>query len=84
MELRDYLKSTTQEELARRLGVSQGTISHWVTGRVRVPAERCRAIELAVGGAVTVHELRPDLFDPPPPPSDAPGHAAAPAEERAA
>lgn len=31
-----------------------------------VPADRCLAIQTAVDGAVTCHDLRPDVFPPPP------------------
>ena len=31
-----------------------------------VPGPRCRDIERATDGAVTVHDLRPDIFGPPP------------------
>lgn len=46
--------------LARRLGVSGEAVRKWE--RSRVPAERCRAIEAATDGAVTIHDLRPDIF----------------------
>lgn len=48
--------------LARRVGVSYQAVRKWERGRV--PAERCRAIEAATHGAVTVHDLRPDIFGP--------------------
>src|SRR5690606_32261163 len=44
-------------ELARRIGISQPSISNWN----RVPAERVLAVEAATGVAREV--LRPDLFD---------------------
>lgn len=31
-----------------------------------IPADRCLAIEKAVAGAVTCHDLRPDVFPAPP------------------
>ena len=62
MDLKTYLETTSQSELARSLGVTQGTISHWLNGRARIPAERVLGIELATGGKVTRHELRPDLY----------------------
>jgi DNA-binding transcriptional regulator YdaS (Cro superfamily) len=49
-------------ELAKALGVSRQAVSHWRTGRYRVPAEHCRKIETITGGKVTVHDLRPDVF----------------------
>jgi len=63
MDLKTYLRGRTQSELAERLGVTQGAVSHWVTGRARVPAEMARAIERITGGEVTRVDLRPDLFD---------------------
>jgi TorA maturation chaperone TorD len=44
-------------ELARRLGISQPSVSAWS----RVPAERVAAVEAASG--VPRHRLRPDLYD---------------------
>ena len=49
---------------ATSLGVVQGTVSNW-RKRERVPADRCRAIESATGGAVTCQDLRPDVFGAP-------------------
>jgi len=48
--------------LAQQLGVSKSTVSSWRHGRFRIPAERCRDIERLADGAVTVHDLRPDVF----------------------
>lgn len=50
-------------ELARRLGVVPMTVTQW-RRRKRVPAERCAAIEQLTNGAVTRHDLRPDVFGP--------------------
>ncbi len=44
-------------ELARRLGISQPSVSNWI----RVPAERVIAVEAATG--VSRNKLRPDLYD---------------------
>jgi DNA-binding transcriptional regulator YdaS (Cro superfamily) len=64
------LESINGTELARALGVSKQAVSHWRTGRYRVPAEYCRAIEKHTEGKVTVYDLRPDVF------GDHPGAAA--------
>ena len=45
-------------ELARRIGISQPSVSNWS----RVPAERVLAVEAATGIERAV--LRPDLFEP--------------------
>jgi len=62
MKLEQYLKNTSQDAFAQAIGVSQGLVSHWVTGRTRIPAERVLTIEAATDGKVTRHELRPDLY----------------------
>jgi len=62
MELNQYLKTVESgASLARKVGVSPGFISHWVTGFKQVPAERCLAIERATAGAVRCETLRPDV-----------------------
>jgi hypothetical protein len=45
-------------ELARKLSISSQAVSQWD----RVPAERALEVERATGGAVTRHDLRPDLY----------------------
>ena len=50
-----------QSALARKLGCTpQAVLKMCATGRV--PAERVLAIEEATDGAVTRHDLRPDLY----------------------
>lgn len=51
------------QELARRCGVTYQAVRKWE--KSRVPAERCRLLALATDGAVSVHDLRPDVFGPP-------------------
>lgn len=71
-----------QSELARRIGKKQGNIWDWLQAG-RVPAEACIPIERAVGGAVTRHELRPDIYpidDPSPFRDGAAGVARGPAQ----
>lgn len=53
----------SQSELAEKLGVSHGLVSHWCTGRKRITAERARDIELATGGRISRQALRPDVFE---------------------
>ena len=52
----------SQSELARRLGLRQGHVWHWLKVG-RVPPERCKPIESATGGLVSRRDLRPDVFD---------------------
>lgn len=49
----------SQDKLAAKLNVTKQAITKW---RRRVPAERVLGIEAATGGAVTRHDLRPDLY----------------------
>lgn len=49
----------TQRKLAEKLCVTPQAIAKW---RKRVPGERVLGIEAATNGAVTRHELRPDLY----------------------
>lgn len=53
----------TQEQFAEDLGgLSQPTISSYVTGRRKVPPVHCRKIEAMTNGQVTRYQLRPDVF----------------------
>lgn len=52
-----------QAELARHLRLHPSMVSQWATGRRRVAAEHCRAIELLTG--VSAGRLRPDVFGTP-------------------
>ncbi|MDR8087816.1 helix-turn-helix domain-containing protein [Burkholderia gladioli] len=62
MNLSTYLSSrkVTQSAFAVRLGVSQGLIYQWLTGRRPVSADKCVAIERATDGEVTRRDLRPN------------------------
>jgi DNA-binding transcriptional regulator YdaS (Cro superfamily) len=51
----------SQDNLAAALGIKSPSITGW-KDRKRVPAERCLAIEAVTRGAVTRHDLRPDVF----------------------
>jgi DNA-binding transcriptional regulator YdaS (Cro superfamily) len=64
--------------LAKAADVSKQAVSQW-SDDAPIPAARCRAIERASKGRITVHDLRPDFFGP------APGVAPAiPSKDRAA
>lgn len=52
----------SQGEVARAVGVKQPSVSFIVTKGERVPAEWCIPLEKATEGAVTRHDLRPDLY----------------------
>lgn len=54
-----------QGALARAIGVTTQAVHQWVK-KGCVPAQRVLAVEAAVGGKVTRHELRPDLYPPEP------------------
>lgn len=56
--------------------ITSQAVSQWR----QIPASRCRRIAAASKGAVTVHDLRPDIYGPAPTPPDAP----APAQQEAA
>lgn len=53
----------SQQALADALAIRSPSISGWRQAG-RVPAERCAAIEQLTNGAVTRHDLRPDVFGP--------------------
>lgn len=50
-----------QAKLAAVLSVTPSMVCQWRTGRRRVPAERCPAIERATNGVVRCEDLRPDV-----------------------
>lgn len=62
--LAEYLKQTgiSQADFGARLDapVSQSAVSQWIAKKV--PAERVLEVERASGGALSRHELRPDLY----------------------
>lgn len=53
----------TQQALADALGIRSASISEW-KARGRVPAQRVLDVEATTG--VSRHDLRPDIFGPPP------------------
>jgi DNA-binding transcriptional regulator YdaS (Cro superfamily) len=61
-----FLDQVGASALAKELGVSEGAISHWRSGRHQMSPTRCRQIETISRGAITVHDLRPDVFGPTP------------------
>ena len=51
-----------QANLATALSIHPSLVSQWVTGRRPVAANHVLGIEKATQGAVTRHDLRPDVF----------------------
>lgn len=47
----------TQALTAKALGVSQATVSYWLSGAVKISAEKAFLAELATGGAVSAASL---------------------------
>ncbi len=62
--LRKYLEDNdiVQARFAEALGIKEARLSHWVTGRYKVPVCMIPAIERATGGAVSRVELLPGLY----------------------
>ena len=67
MTLKEYLLTGrhTQTSLAVEIGVTQGAVGHWITGRNQLQAEKVIPIFVATGGLVTPHEMRPDIYPDP-------------------
>ncbi len=53
----------SQSALARELGVTHQAVQQWVADG-KPPVRRAIDIEIAVNGAVTREELRPDIYRP--------------------
>lgn len=68
MDIKTYLETRgdSQEQFAKRIGVSQGLVWQWIEGRTRITAERAIEIEEKTDRQITRHDLRPDLFGDPP------------------
>lgn len=52
--------------LADEIGVHPSLVSQWATDRRPMAARHAIPVEKATGGAVTRHELCPDVFGPAP------------------
>ena len=50
-----------QANMSRAIGVSQQRLSNWQRGINAMPPKYAVAIERAIDGKVTRHDLRPDL-----------------------
>lgn len=58
----------SQQALAKAAGVTQPAVFKWLAGKTRPNFSAAIAIERATNGAVTRHDLRPDIY---PNPTDA-------------
>jgi DNA-binding transcriptional regulator YdaS (Cro superfamily) len=52
----------TQQAMADAIGIKQQTVSEVIRGGGAAPAKWCIPLEIATGGKVTRHQLRPDLY----------------------
>ena len=52
----------SQGAMARAIGITQPLVWQWCNGKRPVAAHHCLAIESITCGAVTCHDLRPDVF----------------------
>lgn len=75
-KLQTFIDDYGSGALAAAMGVSKSAVSSWRNGRFLPSHRTARRIAELSGGAVTVHDLRPDIFGP------APG--VAPTQDRAA
>lgn len=54
-----------QSALARKIGRAQGHVHYWLRGaKYGVPPHAAIDIENALNGAVSRHDIRPDIFGP--------------------
>ena len=53
--------SLSQAEFAELIGVSQGQVNHWETGRQEISSTRALLIEKATKGKLPAYKIRPDL-----------------------
>lgn len=62
--LQVYLEQNgiSRTEFAKRIGVSQASVSQWILGHSGMSADRAVDIERKCGGAITAEDLRPDIF----------------------
>lgn len=61
----------SQQKLADACGVKQPSVWAWLHGKKKVSAENAKRIELATDGNVLAYQIRPDLSDLFPHPSQA-------------
>lgn len=50
-------------ELAKRIGVTQPCVSHWLSGIRKIPATKVKLLVELSNGKVREEDLRPDVFN---------------------
>ena len=71
MNISTWIKSNAagpviaRKSLAAAVGVTEPAVRHWANGNRGIPATQVLPIYHATHGAVTPHELRPDLYPDP-------------------
>lgn len=53
----------SQQKLAEACGVKQPSVWAWLHGKKKVSAENAKRIEMATNGNVPAYQIRPDLTD---------------------
>lgn len=67
MSTSDYLSDVTRRRwLADQIGGSEQYLYQIHTGRRKAGPELAKRIEVITNGELSRHDLRPDIFDPPP------------------
>ena len=61
-KLTSHPEIKTKRGIARICGITPPAVNCWK----RIPSERCIELERASEGAVTRHDMRPDVFGPAP------------------
>lgn len=56
----------SQKNFAKKIGRSQQFISYLIHEAKNISAETSAIIHIATNGTISKHELRPDIFGPPP------------------
>ena len=68
MDIKTYLAKhdLSLREFGKLVGVNRQTVFVWSHGKTPVGAKSAVRIEQATEGVIQLHELRPDLWRPPP------------------
>lgn len=66
MDIKQYFKQPqnvrmTQNELANKIGRTQGAIGHWLNGD-RIPDEYAIKLHKVTGSQIHIKDSRPDLY----------------------